>query len=193
MQGTRVASSLGWRAVEALAVGDNVLTFDNGMQRIVEIRRETYHLAAPDSVADQWPVIVPRNALGHHDQLTLLADQGVLVESDAAADLYGDPFAVVPAAALVGLRGIFRAAPAQEMELISLGFEDDQVIYLDGGVLVHCPVMPRSLRGFLAQTEKGYDLLSMEEGAFLATCLSWGDGGAVADDPRLDRRGVALH
>ena len=30
MAGTRVASNLGWRAIDALAVGDKVLTFDNG-------------------------------------------------------------------------------------------------------------------------------------------------------------------
>ena len=36
--GTNVASNLGWRAVDALSVGDMVLTFDNAMQPIVEIR-----------------------------------------------------------------------------------------------------------------------------------------------------------
>ena len=49
MAGTRVASNLGWRAVEALAPGDLVLTFDNGMQPIAEVRRSSIWLDAPDT------------------------------------------------------------------------------------------------------------------------------------------------
>ena len=44
--GTNVASNLGWRAVDALSVGDMVLTFDNAMQPIVEIRRDLTWLDA---------------------------------------------------------------------------------------------------------------------------------------------------
>ena len=33
--GTRIATAMGWRAVEAIAVGDLVLTFDNGLQPVV--------------------------------------------------------------------------------------------------------------------------------------------------------------
>ena len=132
MAGTRVASNLGWRAIEALAVGDMVLTFDNGMQEITEIRRSTVWMDAPDTAPAMWPVIVPAGALGNRQELTLLADQGVLVESDAASDMYGDPFAVIPAQSLDGVRGIYRAAPAQQIELIAVYFADEQVIYAEG-------------------------------------------------------------
>ncbi|WP_241525652.1 Hint domain-containing protein [Pseudophaeobacter leonis] len=37
LAGTHVASNLGWRPVEALCAGDKVLTFDHGMQTIVEV------------------------------------------------------------------------------------------------------------------------------------------------------------
>lgn len=184
LAGTRVASNLGWRAVEALAVGDMVLTFDNGMQEIVEVRRASIWLDAPDTVAAQWPVVVPVGALDNREELTLLADQGVLVESDAAADIYGDPFAIVPAAALVGLRGIHRAAPSQYVELIMIYFAEEQVIYAEGGALIHCPLRRMALDCYIGNDQAGYDVLALEDAAHLADCLAIEDrivaGGGVA-------------
>lgn len=42
LSGTRVATVMGWRAVEALAAGDVVLTFDSGLQKLTEVRRDTF-------------------------------------------------------------------------------------------------------------------------------------------------------
>lgn len=168
MAGTVVASNLGWRAIESLAAGDMVLTFDNGMQEIVEIRRMTFWTDAPDTPRAQWPVIVPVGALENRQELTLLADQGVLVESDAASDIYGDPFAVVPAHALEGLRGIYRAVPQRQIELIAIYFEQEQVIYAEGGALVHCPASTTALDAFIATEGGAYDVLAPIDAAYLA-------------------------
>lgn len=171
MANTRVASNLGWRAIEALAVGDMVLTFDNGMQEITEIRRSTVWMDAPDTAPAMWPVIVPAGALGNRQELTLLADQGVLVESDAASDMYGDPFAVIPAQSLDGVCGIYRAAPAQQIELIAVYFADEQVIYAEGGALIHCPANTTALDKFIEAQPAAYDVLNIRDAAFLAECL----------------------
>lgn len=170
--GTRVASNLGWRDVAALSVGDQVLTFDNGMQEITEMRRSTMWVDAPDSAQALWPVTVPVGALGNRVELTLLADQGVLVESDAASDMYGDPFAIVPAVALVGLRGITRRAPQHAIEVISISFADEQVIYAEGGALLHCPVSLQALDMFLDTAEPAYDVLGTKDAIFLAECMA---------------------
>ncbi|MDD9720022.1 Hint domain-containing protein [Sulfitobacter sp. PR48] len=175
MAGTRVASNLGWRAVEALAVGDSVLTFDHGMQQITELRRVMMWIDAPDTNPALWPVIVPAGALDNRAELTLLADQGVLVESDAAADIYGDPFALVPAQALVGVRGIHRAAPQEMVELVVISFADEQVIYAEGGALIHCPVARMVLENLLDGTAPVYDVLGLSDAAFLAACLTMED------------------
>ncbi|MGJ8544377.1 MAG: Hint domain-containing protein [Sulfitobacter sp.] len=186
MAGTRLASNLGWRAIEALAVGDLVLTFDNGMQEIVEIQRAFMWVDAPDSAEALWPVFIPAGALDNRTDLTLLADQGVLVESDAAADIYGDPFAVVPAATLVGMRGITRQRPMQQVELIAIYFAEDQVIYAEGGALIHCMQNRASLDKFLEAPASSYDVLSHKDAEFLVECLifdeqmrpasGWADG-----------------
>lgn len=180
MAGTRVASNLGWRAIEALAVGDKVLTFDHGMQEITEIRRSTVWIDAPDTAPAMWPVIVPIGALGNREELTLMADQGVLVESDAAADMYGDPFAIIPAHALDGVRGIFRTAPAQQIELVAVYFADEQVIYAEGGALIHCPANTTALDKFIEARPSTYDVLNTRDAAFLAECLVMEDNMAAS-------------
>lgn len=171
MAGTRVASNLGWRAIEALAVGDKVLTFDNGMQEITEVRRMTFWTDAPDTLPAMWPVIVPAGAMGNRCELTLLADQGVLIESDAAADIYGDPFAVIPAHALEGVRGIHRRAPAQQIELIAIHFAAEQVVYAEGGALIHCPKYTMALDAFLGTDGTSYDVIGGDDAEYLADCI----------------------
>ena len=171
MAGTRVASNLGWRAIEALAVGDQVLTFDNGMQEIVEIRRKVFFLDAPETDQAVWPVTIPVGALGNREELTLLADQGVLIESDAAVDRHGDPFAVVPALSLVGLRGITREAPAQQIELIAVYFATDEVVYAEGGALVHCPSRTTPLDAMMHGVAPSYDVMGAAGAAHLAQAI----------------------
>jgi len=171
MAGTRVASNLGWRAVEALAPGDLVLTFDNGMQPIAEVRRSSIWLDAPDTQSNFWPVIVPAGALGNRTELTLLAEQGVLVESDAAQDMYGDPFAIVAATALDGVRGIHRAPPMQQIELITVTFAEEQVVYAEGGALIHCPATSVTLDRFLDTNIPCYEILDRSNAAFVVECM----------------------
>ena len=175
LSGTKVASNLGWRCVEALAVGDSVLTFDNGMQKIVEFRRQTLFLSGADAAPGNGPLIVPVGALGNRTEITLLPDQGVLVESDMVADIYGDPFAVIPAHSLEGFRGITRAGPAQEIELITLCFEEEEVIYAEGGALIYCPRNALALDGFLDAELTDYTLMSAEDAANLVGWMEMQD------------------
>ena len=171
VSGTHVASNLGWRAVEALSVGDKVLTFDHGMQTIVDIQRET--LFAPEHALSpaQCPVLVPEGALNNRRDLWLMPDQGMLVESDAAIDVMGDPFAVVPARALKGFRGIRSVHSTDRLEITTLAFANDEVIYVEGGMLGYCP-RPRN---FLTDTSEPkadlYEVLDLRASRFLVECL----------------------
>lgn len=171
MAGTRVASMMGWRGVESLAKGDLVLTFDNGMKEIVDIRRVTICLDAPQTEKALWPVIVPAEALGNKEALTLLPDQGVMLECEAASDLYGDPFAVVVAQALEGVRGIHRAPPTKRIELISVVFAEDQVIYAEGGALILCPSTTTTLDRLLSGKATDYEVLGLNDAQFIVECF----------------------
>jgi hypothetical protein len=169
--GTCVASNLGWRAVEALSVGDKVLTFDHGMQTIMDIQRET--MVAPDQMTLPLlsPILVPEGAMNNRKDLWLMPDLGMLVESDAATDALGDPFAVVPARSLKGLRGIRSAPSSVRLEITTLSFAQDEVVYVEGGMLAHCP-RPRSIMTEAAEDNEGlYDVLDMHSALSLVECL----------------------
>ena len=97
--GTRIGTLMGWRQNDAIAVGDAVLTFDNGMQIVTGVSRSTAWVDAPWTPDDVWPVHIPAGALGNYVEMTVLAGQGLLIESDAALDQHGDPYAVMVCAA----------------------------------------------------------------------------------------------
>lgn len=82
------------------------------------------------------PVAVPAGALGNHGPMLLLPEQNVMTESDAAEALTGDPFALLPAHELAGLRGIHRLDTPPAIEIVTLHFAADEIIYADGGALV---------------------------------------------------------
>jgi hypothetical protein len=163
MIGTKVASNLGWRRVETLEPGDLVLTFDHGMQTIAHVRRTLLFTDATKVPAHLMPVTVPAGTLGYRSTLHLLPEQGVLVESDAAVDAYGDPFAIVPAAALAGFRGIHRAQTPAQIEVVTISFAQPQVIYAEGGALLYCPQTRMYLSDMFDPASQPYDMLSMEE------------------------------
>ncbi|GKY88173.1 hypothetical protein STA1M1_20420 [Sinisalibacter aestuarii] len=137
--GTRLASEFGWRPIEAIQVGDRVMTFDNGLQSVVAVTRGTHHAAAGDMPAFAVPIHVPIGALGNEEPLVLLPEQIVMIECDAAEDLTGDPFALVPAKALEGFRGIDRIRGLRPVESMTLHFENDEVVFADGGALLLAP------------------------------------------------------
>jgi Hint domain len=137
--GTRVATASGWRPVEAIGVGDLVMTFDNDLQAVVAVTRGTHFAAAGDLPAFAVPIHVPMGAIGNDEPMVLLPEQITMIESDAAEALTGDPFALVPAKALEGFRGIDRIRGLRPVESVSLHFENDEVIFADGGALMLAP------------------------------------------------------
>ncbi len=151
VSGTRVATRMGWRPVEAITEGDEVLTFDHGLQTVIEVRREVVWSATTDCPEHLWPLHVPADALGNLQETHLLPEQHVLVESDAAEDFLGDPFAMLPAEALVGFRGITRQMPTEVIEVVTLHFRRDEIVFANIGALFYQP-KSTCLVGDLADT-----------------------------------------
>ena len=137
--GTMVATAVGWRTVETLREGDKVMTFDGGLQPITGIKQGMLWTAPSVCPEPLWPLSVPEGALGNAQSMTLLPDQPVMVESDAAEDIYGDPFVLVPASVLEGRLGIERVLPAAPVEVVALCFEKDEMVYVNGSALAFCP------------------------------------------------------
>ncbi|WP_406645334.1 Hint domain-containing protein [Aliisedimentitalea scapharcae] len=180
--GTHVVSNLGWRRVDALCVGDKVLTFDNGMRTIVEIQRETLTRPAEGMPRSRWPMMVPEGALLNRRAMSIMPDQGVFIESDLVVDALGDPYAIVPARALDGYRGIEPANPHTELTLTTLAFAQDEVVYAEGGMLAYCPCARELLDAGAEDDAHTYQVLSLQEARTLiqqmasgpeATPLGW--------------------
>lgn len=143
--GTQVATQIGWRDVAAVSAGDLVLTFDGGMQIVAAVDRQVIQTGGEFAPGDAWPLFVPAEALGNKDEMYLLPQQSVMIEADAAEEVFGDPFAMIPALALEGFRGITRVPPAEQIEIITLSFAQDEVVFTNSGALILC--------------QKSYDIL----------------------------------
>ena len=137
--GTTIATAMGWRPIDAIAEGDLVLTFDRGMQSVRAITRSRHWDSDHACPKALQPLSVPAGALGNQSDMTLLPEQCVMIESDSGDMLFGDPFSLLHAADLAGLRGIERIAPDLQIEVIQLHFDDDEVVFADAGALVFCP------------------------------------------------------
>lgn len=130
--GTLVATTRGWVPVEAIAAGARISTFDHGTQSVIAVTRTVTRIR---------PVLVPPGALGNDAALTLMPDHSVLVESDAAERLFGDPYAILKARHLAGWRKIHHAevqpsSRLHERELVTLHFAAPEVLRINGGVRV---------------------------------------------------------
>lgn len=138
LAGTRVASTRGWRAIEAISTNDRVLTFDAGLQPVTSVERVALWPGRGACPRALWPVEVPVGALGNRDLMYLAPDQSVLIESDTAEALLGDPFALIPARVLEGVRGMCRVPPPDGAEVVTLRFDAEQIVFANSGAMFHC-------------------------------------------------------
>lgn len=174
LSGTRLAAAVGWHAVETLSPGDRLLTFRNGLQALVAVL-PGQHTAAevPRSL---WPVHVPAGALGCRNDLWLLPGQTLLVETDAAGQAPGTTMALVPAAALVGWRGISRRRPEAGPGLFRLVFAQPQIVYASRAVLLACD---GEAGCWLDTPLSAVPVLALPEAEHLIRCLMAAEIGAA--------------
>lgn len=171
LAGTRVASTCGWRAIEAICAGDKVLTFDAGLQPVCRVERGALWQGRGSCPEALWPVEVPAGALGNRDLMFLAPDQSILIESDEAEALLGDPFALIPARILDGVRGMCRVPPPEGAEVVTLRFASEQILFANSGAMFHCGTA-QDLFGDTAPRAPAYPLLSGETAQALADALA---------------------
>lgn len=138
VEGTQVATQEGWQPIETIEAGDEILTFDGGLQEVQAVVRGELWEGSDDCPVEAWPFLVPPGTIGNRDALTVMPRQGILVESDEIMDEWGDPFAVIPGAALEVLGGIKRVKPKGAEEVYLPVFETDQMVFVNHGALMFC-------------------------------------------------------
>lgn len=189
---TKVATARGWSAAGDLKPGDLVLTFDAGLQSVTQVAKEVPFETAQDCPTALWPLEVPKGAFGNARPYHLLSGQNIMVESDAAEDMFGDPFSIIPASALLGLRGVERVPPKDGMEVVRISFSDEQVIFGEHGALYLCASSRDMVEMALEQRlDPLYAILPPAEARLVASSLGEDFGSASGETPR-DILGAAL-
>lgn len=130
--GTLVETATGWQPVERLSVGDAVHTLDGGLARILGLDRRSLH---PDQAA---ALLIPGGSFDACSDLMVLQGQHILLDTLDDADLGAAAFALVPAAAFLGA-GARRVHLTAPVEVVTPLFADEEILYANSGVLLHCP------------------------------------------------------
>lgn len=169
---TPIATPAGWVPASSLYPGSRVLTFDHGPQAIIAASIHPLNAHFPAL----WPLLVPAWALDNREDLVLLPEQKLLVEADVAEELYGDPFALIPAAAMDGWRGISRWRPSAGMAAVVLTFDNPQIIYASRGVMLSCAGDPFAAIDWRTPDHAAY---SITQARHLVACLMAEEAGAA--------------
>lgn len=185
LSGTRVATAFGWRPAQALAAGDRVLTFDHGLQPLADVTRHPVWAGATACPQRFWPLEIARGVLGNRGPFRIMPGQAVMIESDLAESIYGDPFALLPALALLQMRGVDRSPPPDRAEVVLLHFQETQVVFADPGVMFLCPATRDLLDYALGATPAvTYDILPPADAQRLTAAMDRA-GGVPSPDGAL--------
>lgn len=132
--GTVIATPTGERPVETLAVGDRVLTRDNGLQEIRWIGSS--RLSAQDLKAspDLRPVLIRSGALEHglpEADILVSPWHSVLLQSDTTRAFFDENEVLAAAADLTGMDGV-EVVDASEVTYIHFMFDRHEVVLSNG-------------------------------------------------------------
>lgn len=166
LSGTLVANQNGWVSVDTIAPGDMVLTFDNGMQRVAAKHTVTLKRAVV-RLREAITMFVPNGALGNRKDMNILPMQELIVESDRAEALFGDPFVLMPAYLLEGYKGIHKQNFDEDLQVFSLLFETEQIVHTNGGLLALGQMLDDGQTGLL-RDKAAYPRLTQSEMLMLA-------------------------
>ncbi len=129
--GTQLETAAGWRPVEKLMRGDKVYTYDGGLRAINRLDRSFVDAA---EVAPEGLVLIPGGVLSNSDDLLVLPEQKLLIETTAL----GGVAALFRAADLIGQDGIHRVRSTSHIQVVRPVFDDEEVLWANSGLLFHC-------------------------------------------------------
>ncbi len=138
---TLVETGMGWRPARTLVAGDRVQTLDGGLQPLRAVTARSTLGRKPNLVT------VPGGTLYTFSDLTLMADARVLIDAPQAEATRGASLVLVPVAALVGWHGVTRAEDDAQMAgdiLLTLAFDDDEIVFANTGAMIYCAGETRS-------------------------------------------------
>ena len=133
--GTLIKTDRGEVPVEHLAVGDRVLTRDNGFQAIRWIGARAISRAELVCNSALAPVTIRKGALGANvplRDLTVSPQHRVLREDAMAELMFGEAEVLIPATNLTHLEGIAAHIPEDGIRYIHFMFDQHEIVQSDG-------------------------------------------------------------
>ena len=132
--GTLVETATGWQDVARLRIGDAVQTLDGGLSRILGLDRRILRPEPETSL-----ILIPGGCHDACSDILLMPGQHVLKDTLDDPTCHGAPFVLLPAFAMTIDSYVTRHFPDAEVEVITPLFADEEVIFANSGVLLHCP------------------------------------------------------
>jgi hypothetical protein len=180
---TPIATPDGWVAAGELERGDEVLTFDSGFQPLSAVVRGDHVQAGTRWPDNLRPILVPAGALENREDALVLPYQGILLEIEDVADQWGDPYAVIPAAALEIIPGVERVSPSAAQDIVLPVFAEDQMVFAAGGMLTFCQAHWGTRAGLMPRfgVASNYNMLPVHAAkALVEVLLTEFEGEAIA-------------
>lgn len=131
--GTLVEGETGWVAAENLRIGDRLQTLDGGLARIHGLDRRILGVQAETSL-----IHVPGGCFDACSDLWLVPGQHVLMDTVQDPD-HTAPYVLLPAIALTTDAAVRHSFLQTEVQVITPLFADEEVIFANSGVMLHCP------------------------------------------------------
>ena len=147
--GTRIATPEGERRVEDLAVGDRVITRDNGIQVIRWLGTRSLESSDLKQAEHLQPILIREGALGNglpERDMMVSPNHRVLVANDKTALYFEDREVLVAAKHLTGLVGI-DAVETSSVTYIHFMFDQHEVVLSDGAWTESFQPGDQTLRG----------------------------------------------
>ncbi|SDW61299.1 Hint domain-containing protein [Ruegeria halocynthiae] len=137
LHGTKVSTTGGWKRVERLVAGDLVRTLDHGFQELRRVSVDRIVVPGDERRSEHLPVLVPSRAAYNGRPVWLMPEQGVaLDQGKLAVGIEG--ISVIPARLLSGVGRLKSDTPAQSFDVTSLFFDQDELVFIEGGFQAYC-------------------------------------------------------
>ncbi|WGI20802.1 Hint domain-containing protein [Amylibacter sp. IMCC11727] len=133
--GTQILTAQGYRAIDTLSVGDEVMTRDNGLQAIRWIGSTSIPAAAMENDPNLRPVKIAAGTFGANmpeTDLTVSRQHRILVEDWRAQVLFDSERVLVPAHSLVNETTVTNGATKDGVTYFHIVFDEHEVIDAQG-------------------------------------------------------------
>lgn len=134
-RGTMIATASGERPIESLAIGDLVMTKDNGLQAIRWIGATPVTARELDLMPNLRPIRIAAGALGEglpSADLTVSPQHRILVSSKIAQRMFGADEVLVAAKQLIAIDGIDVVRAEEGVEYFHMLFDRHEIVLSNG-------------------------------------------------------------